>query len=76
MVLKSRAQDLRLRGPGEFLGARQSGVPMLRFADLEQDGDLLDAARTVAEELLRDHPEAAKRHLQRWLGRKSEYLRV
>ena len=69
-------QDLRLRGPGEFLGARQSGVPMLRFADLEQDGDLLDAARIAAEELLRDYPEAAKRHLQRWLGRKSEYLRV
>ncbi|SOD41047.1 ATP-dependent DNA helicase RecG [Nitrosovibrio sp. Nv4] len=69
-------QDLRLRGPGEFLGARQSGVPMLRFADLEQDGDLLDAARIVAEEMLRDYPEAAKRHLQRWLGRKSEYLRA
>ena len=69
-------QDLRLRGPGEFLGARQSGVPMLRFADLEQDGDLLDAARGVAEELLRDYPESAKRHLQRWLGRKSEYLQV
>jgi ATP-dependent DNA helicase RecG len=69
-------QDLRLRGPGEFLGARQSGVPMLRFADLEQDGDLLDATRTAAEELLRNYPEAAKRHLQRWLGRKSEYLRV
>ncbi|MEP6605970.1 MAG: ATP-dependent DNA helicase RecG, partial [Nitrosospira sp.] len=69
-------RDLQLRGPGEFLGARQSGVPMLRFADLEQDGDLLDAARSVAEELLCDHPEAAKRHLQRWLGKKSEYLRV
>ena len=41
--------DLRLRGPGEFLGARQSGVPMLRFADLEQDVDLLDAARAVAD---------------------------
>ncbi|MEO8767066.1 MAG: ATP-dependent DNA helicase RecG [Nitrosospira sp.] len=69
-------QDLRLRGPGEFLGARQSGVPMLRFANLEQDGDLLDAARSVAEELLCDHSEAARRHLQRWLGGKSEYLRV
>ncbi|MGH8683724.1 MAG: ATP-dependent DNA helicase RecG, partial [Nitrosospira sp.] len=69
-------QDLRLRGPGEFLGARQSGVPMLRFADLERDGDLLDAARTAAEELLRDHPEAATHHLQRWLGNEREYLRV
>lgn len=68
--------DLRLRGPGEFLGVRQSGVPMLRFADLQQDADLLDAARDAAEELLRDYPEAAKRHLQRWLGRKSEYLKV
>ncbi|SCY61157.1 ATP-dependent DNA helicase RecG [Nitrosospira sp. Nl5] len=68
--------DLRLRGPGEFLGARQSGVPMLRFADLERDGGLLDAARTVAEELLRDHPEAATHHLRRWLGDGSEYLRV
>jgi ATP-dependent DNA helicase RecG len=69
-------QDLRLRGPGEFLGARQSGVPMLRFADLEQDMDLLDAARGVAEELLNNYPDSAKRHLERWLGRKSEYLQV
>ena len=69
-------QDLRLRGPGEFLGARQGGVPMLRFADPEQDADLLDAARTAAEELLRDYPEAARHHIQRWMGRKIEYLRV
>ena len=40
-------QDLRLRGPGELLGARQSGVPMLRFADLDADVDLLEAARDV-----------------------------
>ena len=69
-------RDLQLRGPGEFLGARQSGLPMLRFADLERDEDLLDAARRVAGELLRDYPEAAKRHLHRWLGRKSEYLKA
>jgi ATP-dependent DNA helicase RecG len=68
--------DLRLRGPGEFLGARQSGLPMLRFADLEKDGDLLEAARAAAEQLLRDYPEHAQRHVQRWLGRRSEYLRV
>lgn len=69
-------QDLRLRGPGEFLGARQSGTPMLRFANPEQDEDLLHAARDVADELLRDYPQAASQHLQRWLGGKSEYLRV
>jgi len=68
--------DLKLRGPGEFLGARQSGVPMLRFADLEVDLDLLDAARDAAQRILRDHPATAERHLQRWLGGKQHYLRV
>jgi ATP-dependent DNA helicase RecG len=68
--------DLRLRGPGELLGARQSGVPMLRFADLDIDVGLIDAARAAAERLLRDHPERAHDHLQRWLGSKQEFLRV
>lgn len=69
-------QDLRLRGPGEFLGARQSGVPMLRFADLEQDGALLSAVQSAAHEMLNDYPAWAQRHVQRWLDEKSEYLRV
>ncbi|MFN9488214.1 MAG: ATP-dependent DNA helicase RecG [Betaproteobacteria bacterium] len=69
-------QDLNLRGPGELLGARQSGVPMLRFADLARDLDLLDAARDAAESLLREHPEAAQAHLARWLGGRNEYLKV
>jgi ATP-dependent DNA helicase RecG len=68
--------DLRVRGPGELLGARQSGVPMLRFADLATDIDLLDAARGVAETLLRDNPRAAQAHLARWLGGKHELLKV
>jgi ATP-dependent DNA helicase RecG len=68
--------DLHLRGPGEFLGARQSGLPMLRFADLEKDEALLEAARAAADQLLRDYPEHAQRHMQRWLGNRSEYLRV
>lgn len=69
-------QDLNLRGPGEFLGARQSGVPMLRFADIEQDVELLDAAQSVADEILSRHPQLAQQHLQRWLGKKKAYLRV
>ena len=69
-------QDLFLRGPGEFLGVRQSGVPMLRFADPEKDEKLLKDARDVAEEMLCDYPELAQRHLQRWLGEKSNYLKV
>ncbi len=55
--------DLRIRGPGELLGARQSGVPMLRFADLEADLDLLEAARDAAEHLLRTAPERAQRRI-------------
>ena len=58
-------QDLQLRGPGEFLGSRQSGVPLLRYADLEADAGLLDAARETAEWLLKDYPEAADRHVER-----------
>jgi ATP-dependent DNA helicase RecG len=68
--------DLRLRGPGEFLGARQSGVPMLRFADLERDVDLLEAARNIAPQLIRDHPQLVEKHLERWLGGRQAYLRV
>jgi len=69
-------QDLSIRGPGEFLGARQSGVPLLRFADLERDAALIEEARDVADELLRSDPEAARRHLARWLGGKAEFVRA
>jgi ATP-dependent DNA helicase RecG len=68
--------DLQLRGPGELLGARQSGVAMLRFADISADEDLLNQARQVADELLRDFPEAARAHLQRWMAHKHDYLHV
>jgi ATP-dependent DNA helicase RecG len=68
--------DLRIRGPGELLGARQSGLPMLRFADLERDLDLLEAAREAADRLLSDWPDRAQAHLERWLGGRQEYLEV
>jgi ATP-dependent DNA helicase RecG len=69
-------QDLELRGPGEFLGARQSGVPLLRIADPSTDLQLLDAARQSAEQLLQDDPEAVERHLARWLPAAEEYLKA
>jgi ATP-dependent DNA helicase RecG len=69
-------EDLLLRGPGEYLGARQSGAPLLRFADLIEDADLIESARTVAETLLAEHPESAERHLDRWLGGRSDFLRA
>ena len=68
-------QDLQIRGPGEFVGARQSGVPLLRYADLEMDADLVDMARDIAETMLTGHPEFAERHLQRWLGSREELLK-
>ncbi len=68
-------EDLRLRGPGEFIGARQSGLPLLRYADLE-DAALVEQARTVAENLLCDEPQAAEAHLKRWLGGREELLKA
>jgi ATP-dependent DNA helicase RecG len=68
-------EDLRLRGPGEFIGARQSGLPLLRYADLE-DVALVERARTAAEDMLRDAPEQAAAHLQRWLGGREELLKA
>ena len=69
-------QDLRLRGPGEFIGSRQSGEPLLRHADLENDADLVELAQSMAARLLREHPDEAARHLQRWLGERDELLRA
>ena len=68
--------DLAIRGPGEFLGVRQSGVPMLKIADLERDAEMLQHARQAADNLLRDHPEAVERHLQRWLGHAEELVKA
>src|SRR5207237_1764967 len=65
-------RDLALRGPGEFLGERQSGVPLLRFADLTLDEDLVDAARDAAAQLIERHPAAAQAHVERWLGAKQD----
>lgn len=69
-------QDLNIRGPGEFLGARQSGVPMLRFANLEEDMALLEAARQYAPVLLKQAPEYARAHLARWLAGREQFLQV
>jgi len=67
-------RDLEIRGPGEFLGARQSGAPLLRFADMVLDEALVARARTAAEQLLTTHPAIAHQHMARWLGSKAEYL--
>ncbi len=67
-------RDLLLRGPGEFLGARQSGVPLLRFADLEHDAALVERARDIAQRLLAEQPAVARAHAQRWLAGRESFL--
>jgi ATP-dependent DNA helicase RecG len=69
-------RDLDIRGPGEFMGSRQSGAELLRFADLQEDAPLLVAARALAPRLLDEHPEAARRQVARWLGTKAEFLKA
>jgi ATP-dependent DNA helicase RecG len=67
-------RDLMMRGPGEFLGARQSGAPLLRFADLERDAALVEQARGAATELLAKEPVAAAAHVRRWYEGRHAFL--
>ncbi|WP_066705234.1 ATP-dependent DNA helicase RecG [Curvibacter delicatus] len=69
-------RDLDIRGPGEFLGARQSGAALLRFADLATDTHLLAWAREAAPLMLDRYPELAAKHVARWLGGKTDYLKA
>ena len=69
-------EDLRIRGPGEFVGARQSGVPLLRYADLEADGALVEQARALAETLLREQGALAEAIMQRWVAGRESLLRA
>lgn len=69
-------RDLEIRGPGEFLGARQAGHALLRFADLKADVLWLEWARQTAPTMLTHHPEHSARHIGRWLGDKTAYLQA
>ena len=69
-------RDLSLRGPGELLGAKQSGDAMLRFVDLQRDAWLIELAQKAAERLLADHGDIVERHLERWLGSRAEFLKA
>ena len=69
-------RDLSLRGPGELLGAKQSGDAMLRFVDLQRDAWLIELAQQAADRLLADHGDIVERHLERWLGSRAEFLKA
>ncbi len=69
-------RDLALRGPGELLGAKQSGEAMLRFIDLQKEVWLIEKTQQLAQQLLTTYPEIAEQHLRRWLGNRAEYLKA
>jgi ATP-dependent DNA helicase RecG len=69
-------RDLSLRGPGELLGAKQSGDAILRFVDLQRDAWLIELAQKAAERLLVEHADLVERHLERWLGSRAEFLKA
>ncbi len=69
-------RDLSLRGPGELLGAKQSGDAMLRFVDLQRDAWLIELAQRAADRLLAEHADIVERHLKRWLGSRAEFLKA
>jgi len=69
-------RDLELRGPGELLGTRQTGLPQYRIADLVRDADLMPEVQRVAEQLQRNQPEDALRIMQRWLVNAGHYGKV
>lgn len=68
--------DLNIRGPGEYLGTRQSGVPMLKIADLTRDEALLEHAKSIADKLLKEHSQAVDQHLLRWMKHGVDLVKV
>jgi ATP-dependent DNA helicase RecG len=68
--------DLRLRGEGDLLGERQSGDPLLRFARLDEDAELIAQAAQAAQQLIEEDAAVARRHVARWLGSRQELLRA
>jgi ATP-dependent DNA helicase RecG len=69
-------RDLELRGPGELLGTRQTGLAQLKVADLVRDSDMLDAVRSAAARMLAEHPERVAPLCARWVGQGEEYARI
>ena len=69
-------RDLELRGPGELLGTRQTGLPEYRIADLVRDAELMPEVLTSAEMIQHDNPAAEQAIVRRWLGDAYQYGKV
>lgn len=69
-------QDLLIRGPGELLGSRQTGLQQLTVADLERDGHLLPQVKTMAEQLIQQHPQHVDAIIKRWMGNAEQFAQA
>jgi len=69
-------QDLLIRGPGELLGSRQTGLQQLTVADLERDGHLLPQVKTMAEQLVSKHPQYVDAIIKRWMGNAEQFAQA
>ena len=69
-------KDLELRGPGEVLGTRQTGLMQMRIADLQRDQALLPQVSELADQLFQDYPENVNPLIQRWIGKATRYAAV
>ncbi len=69
-------QDLLIRGPGELLGSRQTGLQQLSVADLERDGHLLPQVKAMAEQLVSQHPQHVDAIIKRWMGDAEQFAQA
>ncbi|MDC3212727.1 ATP-dependent DNA helicase RecG [Pseudoalteromonas distincta] len=69
-------RDLEIRGPGEVLGTKQTGLAEFKIADLTRDKHILNQVRPIAQQMLKQHPEAVNPLIQRWLGNKQNYAQA
>ncbi|WP_417441593.1 ATP-dependent DNA helicase RecG [Idiomarina sp.] len=69
-------RDLEIRGPGELLGHRQTGLAELKVADLERDEALIPEAQNIAQHVLEHYPQSAEALIERWLPRRDHYAQV
>ena len=69
-------RDLEIRGPGEVLGTKQTGLAEFKIADLTRDKQTLNQVRPIAQQMLKQHPNLIEPLIQRWLGNKSNYVQA
>ncbi len=69
-------KDLALRGPGEVLGTRQTGLAEMKIADIIKDQHLIPKVNEIAQQLLNDYPQSIEPIINRWIGKKTDYQNV